>query len=58
MYLFHEQIIYFVVLNLNEKINNVVLFAIVFVLTIVGSSIIAWILDKFWVASYLVGKNK
>lgn len=58
MYLFHQQIIYFVITGLNGKVNPYINAGINFLVSTIVSFIISWILLRFRITKFLVGEGK
>ena len=57
MYLFHQQLVYFVIFWLNGKVNPYINAGMNFVVSILGSMIISWILMKFKITRFLIGEK-
>lgn len=55
IYLFHQQIIYFVITALNGRVPSIVLVIANFFSAIVISSLIAWLIDRSEKAQFLLG---
>ena len=57
MYLFHQQIIYFVIIWLNGSMNPYIHATINFIVAIAGSFAISCVLMKFKVTRFLIGEK-
>lgn len=57
MYLFHQQIIYFVIIWLNGKVNPFVNAGVNFLIAIAISLVISWALMRFRITRFLVGEK-
>lgn len=57
MYLFHQQLIYFSIFWLNGKVHPYINAGVNFVVAIMGSMIISWILMKFKITKLLIGEK-
>ena len=57
MYLFHQQIIYFMIFWLNGKVNPLINAGVNLVIAIIGSSLLSWILMRWKWTRFLIGEK-
>ena len=57
MYLFHQQIIYFMITLLNGKVSPYINASANFIVSVIGSFLISWILMKFRGTRFLLGEK-
>ena len=57
IYLFHQQIIYFVIWNLNGRVNTVLVAVINFCISLICSLLISFVLSRFKITRFLIGES-